>query len=252
MVIVIADIIQGERIDDLQYKGLKIIQNPSVFCFGTDAVLLAGFTKTDMGSRAIDLCTGSGVIPMLVSARCGCHFDAVEIQENIADMAARSVAMNTMDGKISIIHGDIRNIELYCKKNSYHTVTCNPPYKKINSGKINESEYKAIARHELMCTIEDVVSAAWKLLVAGGKLFLIHRTDRFTELLHALEKGGLEPKRIRMIQPSAQKAPNLFMLEAVKQGKPGVQWEPALFVYDSEGNYTKEMKEIYHMEETLL
>ncbi|MGI6160814.1 MAG: tRNA1(Val) (adenine(37)-N6)-methyltransferase [Christensenellales bacterium] len=240
---------EGERVDDLQYKGLKIIQNPAAFRFGMDAVLLAGFSVIRRGECVADLGTGSGIIAILLSGRMpSARIDALEIQPQMADMAKRSVGMNGLDGVVRVVEGDIKRAEDYLEVNAYHAVVCNPPYKKAGDGAKSASHTLAAARHEVLCTLEDVVKNAARLMKTKGRLYMIHRSDRFAELLYTMRDYGIEPKRIRMVQPSYGKPPNLMLIEGVKQGRSGVKWEPPLIVYGEDGEFTPELRAIYHME----
>lgn len=239
-----------ERIDDLQFKGLKIIQNSQKFCFGTDAVLLSHFAGIKKGDRVVDLGTGTGIIPILLAGRMAdASIHGVEIQPDMVEMAMRSVKLNNLDSRIEIIHGDIKEAPVMLGKGQYTLVVSNPPYKKTGSGIINPHDAKAIARHEILCTLEDILSVAAKLLVIGGRFAMIHQTDRLMDILMGMREQRLEPKRIRLIHPQLNKAPNLVLIEATLHGKPHLQWLPPLFIYNENGLYTNELLEIYHLEE---
>ena len=239
-----------ERIDDLQFKGLKIIQNPQKFCFGTDAVLLSHFAGIKKGDRVVDLGTGTGIIPILLAGRMAdASIHGVEIQPDMVEMAMRSVKLNNLDSRIDIIQGDIKEAPVMLGKGQYTLVVSNPPYKKAGSGIINPHDAKAIARHEILCTLEDILSVAAKLLVIGGRFAMIHQTDRLMDILMGMRQQRLEPKRIRLIHPQLNKAPNLVLIEATLHGKPHLQWLPPLFIYNENGLYTNELLEIYHLEQ---
>ena len=237
-----------ERIDDLQRNGYQIIQNREKFCFGMDAVLLTGFAHARERDTMLDLGTGTGIIPLLMEAKYHCsHLTGLEIQEESADMARRSVALNDLQNRIDIVTGDIKEADQIFPAASFDCITCNPPYMIGQHGLKNPSETKAIARHEILCTFADITAAAKKLLKNKGKLFLVHRTFRLSEILCQLSKDGLEPKRIRFVHPYIDKEPNIFLLEAVKGGKSRMTVEPPLIVYQKEGKYTEEIYKIYGM-----
>ena len=239
---------EKERIDDLQRNGYQIIQNPEKFCFGMDAVLLTGFAHARERDTMLDLGTGTGIIPLLMEAKYHCsHLTGLEIQEESADMARRSVALNDLQDRIDIVTGDIKEADQIFPAASFDCITCNPPYMIGQHGLKNPSETKAIARHEILCTFADITAAAKKLLKNKGKLFLVHRTFRLSEILCQLSKDGLEPKRIRFVHPYIDKEPNIFLLEAVKGGKSRMTVEPPLIVYQKEGKYTEEIYKIYGM-----
>jgi tRNA1Val (adenine37-N6)-methyltransferase len=238
-----------ERIDDLQFKGLKIIQNTQKFCFGTDAVLLSHFAGIKKGDRVVDLGTGTGIIPILLAGRMAdADISGIEIQPDMVEMANRSVRLNNLESRIRIIGGDLKEAPTLLGKGQYSLVVSNPPYKKAGSGIVNPYDAKAIARHEILCTLEDILSVASKLLVVGGRFAMIHQTDRLMEILMGMRQYKLEPKRIRLIHPQMNKAPNLVLVEAALHGRQHLQWLPPLFIYNDKGQYTDELLEIYHIE----
>lgn len=241
----------GERIDDLQYKGLKIIQNEKSFCFGIDAVLLSDFAKgIKSDSTVVDLCTGTGIIAILLEAKTNAKkIFAVEIQKEMAEMANRSVIMNNQQDKIEVINEDLNKLDSVLKKASVDAITVNPPYKKCGCGVINDIDAKTISRHEVMCTLEDVIKMSEYLLKPSGSIYMIHQTERLVDVLAVMRKEKLEPKRIKFIHPSAGKAPNLFMVEGVKHGKAFLKVEEPIYVYDEKGNYTKTINDIYNIKE---
>lgn len=243
-------VLEGERLDDLQCKGYQLIQNPDVFCFGMDAVLLADFAKGRAKDRVIDLGTGSGVIPILMEGRNkGKHFVGLEIQEYSANLAARSVRYNKLEDKIQIVNGDIKNIKELFEQGSFDIVTSNPPYIDSNHGLENDMDAKNIARHEILVTLEDVIKAASYLLGHGGSFCMVHKPFRLAEIIRLLSKYKLEPKRICMVQPYVDKEPNMVLIEAAKGGKPMVKIDPALIVYNKDGSYTEELLKRYNSEE---
>ena len=237
---------ENERIDDLGRKGYRIIQDPSAFCFGIDAVLLTGFATVRKGANVLDLGTGTGILPILLEAKTeAAHFSALEIQKESADMAARSVRLNHLEHKIDIVEGDLREASGLFGKGSFDVVTCNPPYMIGNHGLPNGDERKFIARHEVLCTFDDVAREAAACLKPGGTFALVHRPFRLPDIFESLKRYGLEPKRMKLVQPYIDKEPNLVLLESVRGGKPRLSVEPALIVYHRDGTYTDEIYEIY-------
>ena len=235
-----------ERLDELQRNGYQIIQNPEKFCFGMDAVLLSGFVHTKKGDILLDMGTGTGIIPILLEAKTECtHLTGLEIQEESADMARRSVALNGLSEKITIVTGDIKEADNIFPSASFDCITCNPPYMIGNHGIANPDAPKAIARHEILCTLEDVIRQAAKLLRPGGHFFMVHRPFRLAEIMTTMSKYKLEPKRMRLVYPFADKEPNMVLLEAVRDGRPRMTVEKPLLVYEKPGEYTEEIKELY-------
>ena len=318
-----ADLVRpGERVDDLQRAGLRIIQDPELFCFGMDAVLLSAYVQMKKARRGLDLGTGNGIIPILLSNRSDCpSLTGLEIQEASADLAKRSVALNGLGDRISIVRGDIREADRIFAAASFDFITCNPPYRQAGSGRITGTpagggkaigtsagsgritgtpagggkaivasagsgritgtsagnnprgqsqengqpkgdaapdqtagtcgiDPRAIARHEILCSFEDVVRAAAALLRPGGHFYLVHRPLRLAELITKLCTGGLEPKRMRLVYPHVDKAPNMVLLDCVRGGAPELRVEPPLIVYDGNGSYTPELLEIYYGEQS--
>lgn len=236
----------GERLDDLHRNQYKIIQNPSKFCFGMDAVLLSGYAQVKKEECVLDLGTGTGIIPILLEAKTeGRHFTALEIQKESVDMAKRSVCMNRLEEKISIVHGDIKEASNLFGKSTFDVVTTNPPYINDNHGIINPEMPKAIARHEILCTLEDVIQEAASVLKTGGRFYMVHRPFRLIEIVTILTKYKLEPKRMRFVHPSLEKEPNMVLIEAIKGAKSMVKIEKPLIVYESPNKYTKEIYDIY-------
>lgn len=240
---------EEERLDDLHRKGYQIIQNPNKFCFGIDAVLLSGFAKVKTGAKVLDLGTGTGIIPILMEAKTkAAHFTALELQPESVDMAQRSVALNKLEEKISIVEGDIKEASHIFGGASFDVVTTNPPYMTGNHGIVNPEMPKAIARHEIHCTLEDVVRESSKVLKMNGKFFMVHRPFRLVEIINQLSKYKLEVKRLRFVHPYVDKEPNMVLIEAVKGGGSQVTIEKPLIVYESPNVYTKEIYEIYGYE----
>lgn len=236
-----------ERVDDLHRNGYMLIQDPKRFCFGIDAVLLSGFARAEKGSKVLDLGTGTGVIPILMEAKNeGAHFTALEIQEESAEMASRSVALNGLEEKIDIVCGDIKEADKLFKAASFDVITTNPPYMNDGGGIKNDYGPKTIARHEVLCSLDDIARVSSKLLKFGGKLFMVHRPHRLTDIMCTLREHKLEPKVIRFVHSYADKEPTMVLVEAMRSGKPMVKVMPPLIVYGSDGKYTEEINEIYY------
>lgn len=236
---------EHEQIDDLQYKGIKIIQDDKMFRFGTDAVLLAGFAEAWPRETVVDFCTGTGIIPLLLTARTGAKVVGIEIQERAAELAQRSVALNGLEEKIQIIPGDIKEARRLIKGH-VHAVTCNPPYERLGAGGISASEEIRIARHEVMCDLEAAVKSASELLQTGGRLYMIHRISRMAELIYIMKRYRIEPKVVRIVQSEAEKPPILVLVKGVKDANPDCIVPRPLVIQDRDGNYTEEMNQIYH------
>lgn len=237
---------ENERIDDLQRKGYRIIQNPDYFCFGMDAILLLGFAKVKKGEHTLDMGTGTGIIPILLEAKTkGESFVGLEIQEPVADMAARSVKLNQLEAKIEIVCGDIKEASTILKPCSFDVITCNPPYMNQTHGIVNPTQPKAIARHEILCDFEDIAREASKLLKPRGRLYLVHRPRRLMDLLCTLRKYHLEPKRMRYIHPYKGEEANMVLIEALHNGGVQMRVESPLIVYNEPGEYTQEVLQIY-------
>lgn len=236
----------NERLDDLQRNGYRIIQNPEKFCFGMDAVLLTGFARANEGDILLDLGTGTGIIPLLMHAKYRCaRLTGLEIQEESADMARRSVAWNGLSDRIDIVTGDIREADRIFKSASFDCITCNPPYMIDRHGLTNPDAPKAIARHEILCTLEDVVRVTAKLLRTGGHFFMVHRPFRLAEIMTVMSQYKLEPKRMRLVYPYVDREPNMVLIEAVRGGRPRMQVERPLILFESEGVYTAEVRDTY-------
>ena len=242
----------GEKIDDLQRSGLRIIQDPARFCFGMDAVLLTGFVQDGIGNRSVareellDLGTGTGIIPLLMSAKSDCRLlTGLEIQPDSADMALRSVRLNGLESRVRIVQGDIREADALFAPASFGLVTCNPPYMIQSHGLQNPDSPKAIARHEVLCCFDDVARAAEKLLKSGGHFYLVHRPFRLAEIMTTLRDHGLEPKRMRLVYPYVDREPNMVLLDCTRGGRPRLTVERPLIVYKEPGVYTDEIYEVY-------
>ena len=232
--------------DDLQRNGYRIIQNPEKFCFGMDAVLLSGFAKVKKGEQVLDLGTGTGIIPILLKGKTqGKHFTGLEIKEESAEMARRSVNFNGLSGEISIVTGDIREAADLFGAASFDVVTSNPPYMTGSHGLTNPGEAKAIARHELLCTLEDVIREASAVLKPQGRFYMVHRPFRLAEIFCTMSRYRLEPKRMRLVYPYADREPNMVLIEGLKGGRPRITVEKPLIVYKSPGVYTDEIYDVY-------
>jgi tRNA1Val (adenine37-N6)-methyltransferase len=237
---------ENERLDDLQRNGYKIIQNPEKFCFGMDAVLLSGFARVKPGARVLDMGTGTGIIPILLEAKTkASHISALEIQEESADMARRSVELNGLEDKIDIITGDIKEADTIFELSSFDAITCNPPYMIGQHGITNPDAPKAIARHEIMCTLDDVVRNASRLLKPGGSFFMVHRPFRLAEIINVMTGYKLEPKRMQLVYPYVDKEPNMVLIEGCRGGKPRMTVEKPLIVYKAPNVYTDEIYDVY-------
>ncbi len=236
----------GERLDDLQRNHFQIIQNPRRFCFGMDAVLLSGFAKAKAGARVLDLGTGNGIIPILMAAKTEAeHLTGLEIQPESVDMAKRSVLLNDLTERVSIVEGDIKSASGLFGAAVFDVVTCNPPYMPGQHGLVNSDQAKALARHEIACTFEDVAREAGKLLRPGGTFYLVHRPFRLAEIISALLTYKLEPKRMRLVYPFVDQEPNMVLLEACRGGNSRMRVEPPLIVYKEPGVYMPEIYEVY-------
>lgn len=236
---------ENERLDDLQ-NGYFIIQNTKNFCYGIDAVLLAGFARVKPGERVLDMGTGTGIIPILLKAKTpGEHFTGLEIQEESAQMARRSVVYNGLEKDIEIRTGDIREAAAIFGRASFSVITCNPPYMTGSHGLVNPHLPKAIARHEVLCTLEDVISQAAQVLEPRGRFYMVHRPFRLAEIMGLMMKYQLEPKRMRLVYPYVDKEPNMVLIEGLLGGNPRITVEKPLIVYERPGIYTDEIREIY-------
>ena len=237
-----------ERLDDLQVNGYEVIQHPGKFCFGMDAVLLSNFARVKEKERALDLGTGTGIIPILLTAKTeGQSFVGLEIQEESADMARRSVAHNRLEEKVEIVTGDIKEAAEIFGPVSFDVITVNPPYMIGQHGIANASDTKAIARHEVLCTLDDVLRESAKLLKPKGRFYMVHRPFRLAEILSKMVAAGIEPKRMRMVHPFIDKEPNMVLIEGLRGGNSRMTVEPPLVVYKEVGVYNDELLAEYGM-----
>lgn len=238
---------EDETLEDLGLKGLMLLQKKSGFRFGTDAVLLSYFTQLKSRERVIDLCTGSGIIPILFAGKSKAQeIIGVELQEKYAAMAKRSVALNHLDDRVAIHCADVRDTAYLGGLGIFDVVTCNPPYKEKGRGIVNPEDELMIARHEVTIDLPAVIKAAALLLKDHGRVCLVHRPERLLDIYRIMREHGIELKRARMVAPSAGKAPNMILVEGVKGQKPYLKWEPQLEVYEKDGTHTQEIKEIYN------
>ena len=237
---------ENERIDELHRNGYRIIQNSKKFCFGMDAVLLSGFASVKPGGRVLDMGTGTGIIPILLEAKTeGHHFTGLEIQPESADMARRSVALNGLEDKIAIVTGDIKEASRIFGGASFDVVTCNPPYMEGNHGLKNPEDAKAIARHEVLCNLEDVIREAAAVLKPGGQLYMVHRPRRLVDIITLMTKYKIEPKRMKLVHPYVGEEANMELIEGSRGGGRQMRVEKPLIVYKEQGVYTDEIYDIY-------
>lgn len=240
------ELLENERLDELHRNGYFIIQNPQKFCFGMDAVLLSGFARVKRRETVLDLGTGTGIIPILLEAKTeGEHFTGLEIQPESADMAKRSVRYNHLEEKISIEIGNIKDASSQFGASSFDVVTTNPPYMTGQHGLTNPNEAKAIARHEILCTLEDIMRESAKVLKPQGRFYMVHRPFRLAEILALMRQYQIEPKRMQLVYPYVDKEPNMVLIEGLRGGNPHVSVEKPLIVYKKPGVYTDEIYDIY-------
>ncbi len=240
---------ENEHIDELQRGGLRVIQRADAFRFGTDAVLLSDFASARRHDHVCDLGTGTGVIPLLLYGRENTiTVDALELQPDMAQMAARSMQLNGLSDKICVHCGDLRQIRALLPHAQYDLVTCNPPYGKAGGTLLNPDDRKRIARHEGSCTIADVVSAASWLLRNGGRLCCVFPASRMAELLEIMQKSRFAPKRLRFVHARAEREAHLCLVEGMLDARPGLRVEAPLIIHDADGAYTPELKRIYGLD----
>lgn len=236
----------GERFDCLMKENLKIIQNDEVFSFSTDALLLAHFTKVKNRDKILDLCSGNGVIPLLLSAKGLQNIEAIEIQEQLVDMAERSIRFNDLEERIHVYHMDLKQAHKHFKPSQYNVVTCNPPYFKVNQQHQHQKDAHKIARHEIMCTLEDCCFAARHLLKQGGRCLIVHRAERLMDVLSSMRQYQIEPKKLHFIYSKQGKVAQTIVVEGRKGGNQGLDIQTPFYIYNEDGTYTKEMREIYY------
>lgn len=242
-----------ERMDDLLADGsMQIIQSPTVFSFSIDAVLLADFASVPINrGKILDLCSGNGVIPLLLSRESRVPITGVEIQARLYDMAERSIQLNKLENQIAMIHGNLMDMPAYFQNNKFDLVTVNPPYFKTDSKQHqNENNYVTIARHEIYCTLEDVIASSSKLVKSGGKVAMVHRPSRLVDIISFFRQYKIEPKRIQFVYPKQGKEANILLIEGIRDGKPDVKLLPPLYTFNEEGNYSQELEEILYGRKT--
>ena len=237
---------KDESIDDLQLNGLQLIQKEQGFRFGVDAVLLSHFANVKKKHRVIDLCTGTGIVSFLVYGKYKPQeVRGLEIQDDMVEMANRSSKLNDTSDIVKFVQGDLKDKALLDSLGRFDVVTVNPPYKLNNAGILNPNDKLAIARHEIMCNLEDVIVSARRLLKDNGRMFIVHRPERLADIFGLMRKYKIEPKRVRLVQPNTKKAPNIVLVEGQRDGGAFLKWEETLYVYDDNGNYSEEINRIY-------
>lgn len=242
---------QGERMDDLQCGGLKLIQNPNWFCFGVDAVLLADYAAKSIKKRdrVLDLCCGNGIIPLLLTVKSQANsICGLEIQQPVSEMAKRSVRYNHLETKIQMLCGDLKNAESIFGRSSFQYIICNPPYKENGGGLVTKADVTTLARHEILCSLEDIIRVSSIILEPLGKLCMIHRPERLADVLCLMRHYGIEPKRLRFVHPYPEKAATMILVEGARQGRPKLFLDPPLYIYEKPGIYSAEIDQIYGRE----
>ena len=239
---------ENERIDDLEFKNLKIIQNKEGFCFGIDSILLADFAKNiKKGANVLDLGTGTGIISILLCGKTDLNsITGVEIQNEVAEMANRSSKLNKLEKKFKVLNDNILNLKNIYDNQSFDVIVTNPPYKKKNTGIINENEKKIISRHEITATLEDFIKVSSDLLKDKGEIYMVHRPDRLVDILSLMRNNKIEPKILRMVYSNKNMEPKLLLIKGIKNAKPFLKIEKNLYIYDGNGNYTEEIMKIYN------
>lgn len=236
-----------ERIDELQRGGYRIIQDPDKFCFGTDAVILADYAKAKAGERVMDLCSGNGIVPILMLARYPkASYTSLEIQPEMAAMARRSMQLNGIEDRITVLQGDLCDLPPQLAPHSFHVITVNPPYMKTANPKLlNDAPAVQIARHEICCNLRNVMEAAARLLMSKGRFYMVHRPQRLSEIFEEMQRVHIEPKGMQLVHPYIDKEPTQVLIEGVYQGGREMRIKPPLITYEAPGVYTKQMLEVY-------
>lgn len=240
----------NEKIEDLECNGLKIIQSKDGFRFGIDAVILADFAKKGINkSNVLDIGTGTGIISILLAGKTNAKkIIGLDVQKQVCDMAKRSVLLNRLEDRIEIVNEDIKSIDKIIEKNTIDVIVTNPPYQKNNTGLTSENKAEMISRHEVLCTFEDICNAAKYALKQNGEMYIIHRPERLVDIIYYLKNNNIEPKEIRFVEPHSGEKPNMVLVKAIKDGKSFLKVHEPLIVYNAEGNYTREILEIYGKE----
>ena len=239
---------ENERIDDLEFKSLKIIQNEKGFCFGMDSVLLSDFAKNmKNNSTVLDLGTGTGIIPILLCGKTNLRkVVGIEIQKDVANMAKRSSQLNNLQDKFEVVNTNIIDLKNIYEKQSFDVIVTNPPYKKENTGITNENEAKLISRHEITANLEDFISISKDLLKDKGEFYMVHRSERLVDILSLMRKYKIEPKILKFVSPNKNKEPNLILIKGIKNANSFLKIEKNLYVYNEDGKYTNEILKIYN------
>ena len=239
---------ESERIDDLEFKGLKIIQNERGFCFGIDSVLLSDFAKNiKKNSLVLDLGTGTGIIPILLCGKTELKkIIGVEIQKEVSDMAKRSSKLNNLEDRFQVLNEDILNLNKIYENQTFDAIVTNPPYKKKDTGIINEDERKIISRHEITANLEDFIKVSKDLLKDKGEFYMVHRPERLVDIFSLLRKYKIEPKELRFVYSNINKPPKLVLVKGIKNSKSFLKVDKNLYIYDDKGNYTNEILKIYN------
>lgn len=242
---------ENERIDDLQYKDLKIIQETDGFCFGIDSILLSDFAKDiKKNSKVADLGTGTGIIGLLLCKKTNlAEMTGIEIQEDVANMAERSIKLNNLEEKFRIINSNINEIfsKKLLEKNVFDVVVMNPPYKEVGTGEINENEKKLISRHEIKANLSDFIKTASGLLKDKGELYIVHKPERMPDIIQKLRENKIEPKELRVVYSNKNSEASLILIKAVKGGKKFLKIDRPLYIYNESGQYSDEIKQIYNV-----
>lgn len=239
---------ENERIDDLEFKGLKIIQNEKGFCFGMDSVLLSDFAKNmKNNSTVLDLGTGTGIIPILLCGKTNLKkVVGIEIQQDVANMAKRSSQLNNLQDRFEVVNTNIIDLKNIYEKQSFDVITTNPPYKKENTGITNENRTKLISRHEITANLEDFISVSKDLLKDKGEFYMVHRPERLVDILSLMRKYKIEPKILKFVSPNKNKEPNLILIKGIKNANSFLKIEKNLYVYNENGEYTEDILKIYN------
>ena len=250
VIILFMELLENERIDDLEFNNLKIIQNTSGFCFGIDSILLSDYAKNlKNGSKVIDIGTGTGIIGILLCAKSRLsHITGIEIQEEVVEMARRSIQLNNLEDKFDIININIKDVFKYIEPNTIDCIVTNPPYMKLNSGAQNIEKKKLISRHEIECDLEDIIKISYKLLKSKAEFYMVHRAERIVDIMYLMRKYRLEPKQIRFVQSKQNSNPNLVLFKCVKDAGNALKIDRPLIIYNEDGTYTDEIYKIYNKE----
>ncbi|WP_265456209.1 tRNA1(Val) (adenine(37)-N6)-methyltransferase [Enterococcus sp. HY326] len=234
----------GERIDQLFAEGIQIIQSKEVFSFSLDAVLLANFPRIPQKGQIVDLCAGNGAVGLFVSGKTAAPITQIEIQPRLADMGQRSILLNHLEEQVTMVPGDIEDCFNYLQPDSIDLVLCNPPYfKELPTSRKNPNPHLAIARHEIETNLDEVIRIASGLLKTNGHFAMVHRPDRFLDIIDTLRKYDIAPKRLQFVYPKVGKEANILLVEGIRNGKEaGLKILPPLLTTDENGDYTPEIR----------